>query len=45
MPLYALGILHALGIQILWLCEDGCWLPLDLAEEGNDGVRLEPVDQ
>ena len=40
-----LGILLTLGIQILWLCEDGSWLPLNLADDGNDGVRLEPVDQ
>lgn len=39
------GILLALDIQILWFCEDGYWLPLNLFDEDDNGVRLEVVDQ
>lgn len=40
-----LGLLLTLNIQIMWFCEDGYWLPLDLAAEEDNGVWLEPVDQ
>lgn len=39
------GILLALDIRILWFCEDGYWLPLNLFDEDDNGLRLEVVDQ
>jgi len=40
-----LGLFLALEIQIQWLCEDGYLLPLNLSQNADNGVRLEPIDQ
>ena len=40
-----LGLFLALDTQIQWLCEDGYLLPLNLAQNTDNGVRLEPIDQ
>jgi hypothetical protein len=41
----SMGLFLALDTQIQWLCEDGYLLPLNLAQNADNGVRLEPIDQ
>lgn len=39
------GSVFSADTQIQWLCEDGYLLPLNLSQNADNGVRLEPIDQ